>query len=60
MEPSLTIHRPGRKTVEWTVSQFAEREQVDERTVRRWIYKGAVQVRKTPGGGIRVVTKLDS
>lgn len=40
---------------EYTVKQFASREQVNEKTVRRWIAKGAVQVRRTPGGGVRVV-----
>lgn len=40
---------------ERTVKEFAKLEQVDERTVRRWIEKGAVQVRRTPGGGVRIV-----
>jgi hypothetical protein len=57
-EPSLQIHGPRRKTTEWTVSQFAEREQVTPLTVRRWIEKGAVEVRRTPGGGIRIVEKI--
>jgi len=39
---------------EFTVKQFAAKEQVDPRTVRRWIEKGAVQVRRTPSGGIRI------
>ena len=39
---------------ELTVKQYAEREQVDERTVRRWIEKGAVTARKTPGGRFRI------
>lgn len=42
---------------ELTVKQLAAREQVDERTVRRWIEKGAVDVRRTPGGGIRIVDR---
>lgn len=37
-----------------TVKEFAARERVDERTVRRWILKGAVEYRRTPGGGIRI------
>lgn len=37
-----------------TVKEYAARERVDERTVRRWIQKGAVEVRRTPGGGIRI------
>lgn len=41
--------------MELTVKEMAARERVDERTVRRWIAKGAVSVRRTPGGGIRVL-----
>jgi excisionase family DNA binding protein len=37
-----------------TVKEFAAQERVDERTVRRWILKGAVEYRRTPGGGIRI------
>lgn len=40
---------------ELTVKELAHRERVNERTVRRWIDKGAVDVRRTPGGGIRIV-----
>jgi excisionase family DNA binding protein len=39
---------------ELTVKEFAAVERVDERTVRRWISKGAVEVRRTPGGGVRI------
>ena len=39
---------------ELTVKEYAERERVHEATVRRWIEKGALQIRRTPGGGIRV------
>lgn len=39
---------------EFTVKEFAARERVTERTVRNWIDKGAVPVRRTPGGGIRI------
>jgi excisionase family DNA binding protein len=42
--------------VELTVKEYAQSERVDERTVRRWIAKGAVPVRRTPGGGIRIRT----
>ena len=42
-------------TLEYTVKAYARREQVAERTVRRWIEKGAVAVRRTPGGGVRIV-----
>lgn len=47
------------KTVEMTVKEYAARERVDERTVRRWIEKGAVSVRHTPGGGVRIVERKD-
>lgn len=40
---------------EMTVKEFAHREQVTQRTVRTWIAKGAVPVRRTPGGGVRVL-----
>lgn len=40
---------------EFTVKEFAAVERVDERTVRRWILKGAVEYRKTPGGRIRII-----
>lgn len=43
------------KTIEFTVKEYAAIERVDESTVRRWIAKGAVDVRRTPGGGIRVI-----
>lgn len=43
--------------MELTVKEFAARERVDERTVRRWIMKGAVDYRRTPGGGIRITSK---
>lgn len=42
--------------VELTVKQYAAIEQVTTRTVRRWIVKGAVTVRRTPGGGLRIPT----
>lgn len=45
-------HQPSR---EYTVREFAKTEQVDTSTVRRWIVKGAVVVRRTPGGGIRII-----
>lgn len=47
-------------TSEYTVRDFARREQVNERTVRRWIDKGAVEIRRTPGGGIRIVERVSS
>jgi len=42
-----------------TIKEYAARERVDERTVRRWIDKGAVQIRRTPGGGIRIADQRD-
>lgn len=42
---------------ELTVKEMAEQEGVHERTVRRWIDKGAVQIRRTPGGGIRILER---
>lgn len=39
---------------ELTVKEFAHQERVTERTVWNWIAKGAVQIRRTPGGGIRI------
>ena len=39
---------------EFTVKEYAAKERVHEQTVRLWIRKGAVPVRRTPGGGIRI------
>lgn len=39
---------------EVTVKEYATMERVTPRTVRRWIDKGAVSVRRTPGGGVRI------
>jgi hypothetical protein len=39
---------------EFTVKEFAAQERVTERTVWNWIAKGAVDVRRTPGGGVRI------
>lgn len=39
---------------EWTVKEYARVERVTERTVWNWISKGAVSVRRTPGGGVRI------
>jgi excisionase family DNA binding protein len=44
---------------EYTVKEYARAERVHEDTVRRWITKGAVAVRRTPGGGIRIRTTSD-
>lgn len=42
------------------VKEFAARERVTERTVWTWIQKGAVEIRRTPGGGVRIVERRDS
>ena len=42
------------KPPEWTVREFAALERVVPRTVHRWIDKGAIEARRTPGGGIRI------
>lgn len=42
---------------EFKVGAFAEKEGVTERTVRTWIQKGAVRVRRTPGGGVRILER---
>jgi predicted site-specific integrase-resolvase len=47
---------PATSCVELTVKEYADRERVSERTVWTWLAKGAVKFRKTPGGGIRVVS----
>lgn len=55
-EHSLVIVGPqGARRVEYTVQKFAEVEQVNPKTVRRWIAKGALVTRRTPGGRIRIV-----
>lgn len=40
--------------MELTVKEYAEAERVTTRTVYNWIGKGAVAVRRTPGGNIRI------
>ena len=40
--------------MELTVKEYAQAERVEERTVWRWIAKGALSVRRTPGGGVRI------
>lgn len=42
---------------ELTVKELAAEERVTEKTVRRWIEKGAIKVRRTPGGGVRIPTQ---
>lgn len=45
---------------ELTVKEFAHLERVTERTVWNWIAKGAVNVRRTPGGGVRIADRRSS
>lgn len=42
---------------ELTVKELAAEERVTERTVWNWIAKGAVDIRRTPGGGVRIPKK---
>lgn len=42
---------------EFTVKEFAAVERVSVRTVRLWIAKGAIDVRRTPGGGLRIADR---
>lgn len=42
---------------ELKVKEYAAAERVTTRTVWHWIAKGAVSVRRTPGGGVRILTK---
>lgn len=41
--------------MELTVKEYAAREGVDPRTVWRWVAKGAVDFRRTPGGRLRIL-----
>jgi len=43
---------------ELTVKELARVERVSERTVWTWVAKGAVPVRRTPGGGVRILRVL--
>lgn len=45
--------------MELTVKELATKERVTERTVYNWINKGAVDVRRTPGGNIRILRPPD-
>lgn len=58
--PQMFVVGHGRHRREWTVKEYAAVERVTERTVWSWIAKGAVAVRKTPGGGVRIVEDLKS
>ena len=41
-----------------TVRECANQHGVTDRTVRNWIRKGAVDVVRTPGGGVRIVVEI--
>ena len=43
--------------MELKIKEFAARERVNERTVRRWIARGAIEARRTPGGGVRIAVE---
>lgn len=45
--------------MELTVKELATKERVTERTVYNWIAKGAVSVRRTPGGNVRILRPSD-
>lgn len=45
------------ETAEFTVKEFAAKERVTVRTVRLWLAKGAVEWRRTPGRGIRIIER---
>lgn len=47
----------GLPSIELTVLQFARVEGVTERQVWTWISKGAVEVRRTTGGGVRIIER---
>lgn len=49
--------RPQSMFREFTIRKYAARHDVTPTTVRRWIAKGAVEVRRTPGGQIRILER---
>lgn len=51
MKPTKNSEAPR---MELTIKEYAGIERVSERTVRNWIAKGAVDVRRTPGGRVRI------
>ncbi len=57
MTPSMARAQAAEPYPELTVREFALAERVTERTVRRWIAKGALAVRYTAGGGIRILER---
>lgn len=63
-EPSLQVFGGNRTNSpnprELTVREYARLEQVTERTVWKWKEKGAVEYRKTPGGGVRIIVRAGS
>lgn len=51
-EPSLMILK---RRTEFTVKEYAAIERVTTKTVWRWVSKGALVVRRTPGGHLRIL-----
>lgn len=54
VSPSSMLVLGSRSVCELTVREYAAHERVSTRTVWTWIQKGAVSVRRTPGGSVRV------
>lgn len=59
-EPSLHVFGSSApiRPREMTVREYAEYERVTIRTVRNWIEKKAVSIRRTPTGGVRIVCEM--
>lgn len=54
-ESILIVGRAMAQRQGFTVTEYAEIENVHPITVRRWIAKGALLTRRNPGGGIRII-----
>jgi excisionase family DNA binding protein len=48
------VGRSRAQPPEWTVREYAQVERVTQRTVWTWIAKGALTIRRTPGGRVRI------
>ncbi len=59
-EPQMMVMGRGARHAELTVKEYAQRQRVTERTVWTWVRKQAVQVRRTPGGGVRIIDRSAS
>lgn len=53
----IVMGRGARCHAELTVKEYAQRQRVTERTVWTWVRKQAVTVRRTPGGGVRIIDR---